>query len=156
MNSKNTERLPRGIKGLSERIDGIGMKFGLWFEPEMVNKDSDLFRAHPDWIISTPDRRTSHGRNQLVLDFSRKEIVDNIFDQMDAILSDSKISYIKRDMNRSMTEVFSKGYPADRQGEIFHRYILGVYDLYKRLITEYPHILFESCSSGGGRFDPGL
>lgn len=152
----NRSRLPRGIEGLSERIDGIGMKFGLWFEPEMVNKDSDLFRAHPDWIIATPNRRESHGRNQYVLDFSRKEVVDNIYEQMAALLKPSKISYIKWDMNRSITEAFSTALPADRQGELFHRYILGVYDLYERLISNFPHVLFESCSSGGGRFDPGL
>ncbi|KAK8880420.1 hypothetical protein M9Y10_003092 [Tritrichomonas musculus] len=152
----NLDRLPRGIKGLSERIEALGMKFGLWFEPEMVNMDSDLFRAHPDWRISTPDRRISQGRNQYVLDFSRKEVVDNIYEQMSTLLADSKVSYIKWDMNRSMTEVFSAGFPADQQGEIFHRYILGVYNLYERLIQKFPHILFESCSSGGARFDPGL
>lgn len=152
----NKERLPNGIKGLSERIEALGMKFGLWFEPEMVNKDSDLYRAHPDWIISTPDRHESPGRSQHILDFSRKEVVDNIFNQMDKILSESKISYIKWDMNRSMTETFSRGYPANQQGEIAHRYILNVYSLYNRLTTKYPHILFESCSSGGARFDPGM
>ncbi|KAK8837329.1 hypothetical protein M9Y10_036762 [Tritrichomonas musculus] len=152
----NKERLPKGITGLAERIDGIGMKFGLWFEPEMVNKDSDLYRAHPDWIISTPDRRVSHGRNQYVLDFSRKEVVDNIYGQMSKILSEAKVSYVKWDMNRSITEAFSTNLPADRQGELFHRHILGVYDLLNRLTTQFPHVLFESCSSGGGRFDPGL
>lgn len=152
----NTDRLARGIPGLAERIDALGMKFGLWFEPEMVNKDSDLYRAHPDWIISTPDRRVSHGRNQYVLDFSRPEVVDNIYNQMSAILSSAKVSYIKWDMNRCITEAFSNALPADRQGELFHRYILGVYSLYERLTTNFPHVLFESCASGGGRFDPGL
>ena len=152
----NKERLPRGITGLAERIDALGMKFGLWFEPEMVNKDSDLFRAHPDWIIGTPDRRGSHGRNQYVLDYSRAEVVDNIYDQMAKILSEAKVSYIKWDMNRSITEAFSCKLPADRQGELFHRYILGVYSLFERLTSKFPHVLFESCSSGGGRFDPGL
>ncbi len=132
------------------------MKFGLWFEPEMVNKDSDLYRAHPDWIISVPGRRASHGRNQYVLDFSRPEVVDNIYGQMAKILSEAKVSYIKWDMNRSISEPFSNALPADRQGELFHRYILGVYDLYDRLTTNFPHVLFESCASGGGRFDPGL
>jgi len=152
----NTSRLARGITGLAERIDALGMKFGLWFEPEMVNKDSDLYRAHPDWIISVPDRRASHGRNQYVLDFSRPEVVDNIYGQMAKILSEAKVSYIKWDMNRSISEPFSNALPADRQGELFHRYILGVYDLYDRLTTNFPHVLFESCASGGGRFDPGL
>ena len=152
----NKERLPRGIKGLSERIEDMGMKFGLWFEPEMVNKDSDLYRAHPDWILQTPQRNSCHGRNQFVLDFSRKEVVDCIYEMMYRILSEAKVSYIKWDMNRSITECWSAALPADRQGEVFHRYILGVYDLYERLNTAFPQILFESCASGGGRFDPGL
>lgn len=152
----NTDRLPGGIKGLSERIEALGMKFGLWFELEMVNKDSELYRAHPDWIIHTPDRRTSHGRKQYVLDFSRKEVVDHIYEQVARILSESKVSYIKWDMNRNITECYSVAYEAKQQGEIFHRYILGLYDLYERLTSAFPHILFESCASGGGRFDPGL
>jgi len=152
----NTDRLPNGIAGLAGRIEGLGLKFGLWFEPEMVNKDSDLFRAHPDWILAVPGRNQSHGRNQYVLDFSRREIVDAIHDMMAALLRDAKISYIKWDMNRSITECYSSALPADRQGEVFHRYILGVYDLYERLTSEFPEVLFESCASGGGRFDPGL
>ncbi|MDO5549389.1 MAG: alpha-galactosidase [Eubacteriales bacterium] len=152
----NKDRLPNGIAGLAERIDALGMKFGLWFEPEMVNKDSDLFRAHPDWRICTPSRRASHGRNQFVLDYSRQEVVDAIYDRMATLLREAKISYIKWDMNRCITEAFSASLPADRQGELFHRYILGVYQLYDRLTTDFPHVLFESCASGGGRFDPGL
>lgn len=152
----NTDRLANGITGLAERIDALGMKFGLWFEPEMVNKDSDLYRAHPDWMICTPNRRASHGRNQFVLDYSRKEVVDYIYGMMSKILSEAKVSYIKWDMNRCITEAYSASLPADRQGELFHRYILGVYDLYDRLTTNFPHVLFESCASGGGRFDPGL
>lgn len=153
----NLNKLENGISGLSRRIEEeCGMKFGLWFEPEMVNENSDLFRAHPDYRIETPGRRCSHGRNQFVLDFSRKEVVDNIYEQMEKVLADSKVSYIKWDMNRSITECFSIGWPAERQGEIFHRYILGVYDLYDRLTKRFPEILFESCSSGGGRFDPGM
>ena len=152
----NEELLPNGIKGLSERIEALGLKFGLWFEPEMVNKDSDLYRAHPDWILQTPGRNTSHGRYQYVLDFSRKEVVDHIYGMMAKLLSESKISYIKWDMNRSITECYSSKLPSDRQGEVFHRYILGVYDLYERLTNEFPEVLFESCASGGGRFDPGM
>lgn len=152
----NKERLPEGITGIAEKIEKIGMKFGLWFEPEMVNKDSDLYRAHPDWILQTPERRVSHGRNQYVLDFSRKEVVDHIYNMMEKILSQAKVSYIKWDMNRSITECYSSALPPDRQGETYHRYILGVYDLYDRLTTKFPEILFESCASGGGRFDPGL
>ena len=152
----NTKRLPQGITGLSKKIGEIGMKFGLWFEPEMVNKDSDLYRQHPDWIIAAPERRQSHGRFQYVLDFSRTEVVDYIYSMMETLLSDADISYIKWDMNRSITECFSNTLPADRQGEVYHRYILGVYELYERLIGRFPQILFESCASGGGRFDPGM
>ena len=152
----NQERLPEGIKGLSKDIEALGLKFGLWFELEMTNKDSELYRNHPDWIIQTPGRHSSHGRKQYVLDFSRKEVVDYIYELVVKILRESKISYIKWDMNRNITECFSQGYTAQHQGEIFHRYILGLYDLYDRLNTEFPEILFESCASGGGRFDPGL
>ena len=152
----NSEKLPDGITGLSEKIEELGMMFGLWFEPEMVNMDSDLYREHPDWIIQTPGRKSSHGRFQYVLDFSREEVVDRIYEMMEKLLSDAKISYVKWDMNRSITECFSSALPPDRQGEVYHRYILGVYDLYERLTSRFPYILFESCASGGGRFDPGL
>ena len=152
----NTDLLPNGIRGLAEKIEALGLKFGLWFEPEMVNKDSDLYRAHPDWAIQTPGRAMTHGRNQFVLDYSRKEVVDFIYESMAKLLRECKISYIKWDMNRCITEAFSAALPADQQGELFHRYILGVYDLYDRLTTAFPHVLFESCASGGGRFDAGL
>ncbi len=152
----NRDRLPGGIAGLAQKIDDMGMKFGLWFEPEMVNKDSDLYRAHPDWILHVPGRPSTHGRYQYVLDFSRKEVVDCIYGMMEKILSEAKISYIKWDMNRSITECYSPALPADRQGEVFHRYILGVYDLYDRLTRKFPYVLFESCASGGARFDPGM
>lgn len=152
----NRRRLPEGIAGLADRVEELGMKLGLWFEPEMVNKDSDFYRQHPDWILGTPGRSQSQGRHQYVLDFSRKEVVDAIYEQMAEILRKAKLSYIKWDMNRSITECFSGGWPADRQGEIYHRYILGVYDLYERLTSEFPKVLFESCASGGGRFDPGM
>ena len=152
----NKKLLPNGIEGLAERIEELGMQFGLWIEPEMINKDSNLYRQHPDWILQTPGRTDSHGRYQYVLDFSRREIVDYIYTMIAKILSGAKISYIKWDMNRSITECYSIAYPAERQGEIFHRYILGVYDLYERLTSEFPKVLFESCASGGGRFDPGM
>ena len=152
----NPELLPQGIPGLAERIEALGMRFGLWFEPEMVNRDSDLYRAHPDWLLQTPGRTPSHGRNQFVLDFSRPEVVDRVHAMMADILSGAKVSYVKWDMNRSITEAYSAALPPDRQGEVFHRYILGVYDLYERLTSAFPHVLFESCASGGGRFDPGM
>ena len=153
---ENKEKLPNGIKGLSEKVEKLGMKFGLWFEPEMVNTDTKLFKEHPDWIIETPNRRASHGRNQFILDFSRDEVVEHIFNLMDNIIKDSKISYIKWDMNRYITEPYSTSLAFDQQGELFHRYILGVYKLYDMLIEKYPEILFESCAGGGARFDPGM
>ena len=152
----NRNRLKNGISGLSRKIHDLGMMFGLWFEPEMVNKDSDLYRNHPDYIIETPKRHASHGRKQYVLDFSRKEVVDNIYEQLVKILDEDEIDYIKWDMNRNITECYSIAYPPEQQGEIMHRYILGVYNLYERLIERYPKILFESCASGGGRFDAGM
>ena len=152
----NTDLLPGGITGLARKIEEMGMKFGLWFEPEMVNKNSDLYRAHPDWILAVPERHQSQGRYQHVLDFSRKEVVDYIYDSMAEILGNAEVSYVKWDMNRSITECWSAALPADRQGETFHRYILGVYDLYERLTSAFPKVLFESCASGGARFDPGL
>lgn len=152
----NEKKLPAGITGLSEKIEEMGMMFGLWFEPEMINKDSNLYREHPDWIIETPGRNTSHGRFQYVLDFSREEVVDRIYEMMAKLLSEAKISYIKWDMNRSITECYSAAFSPDRQGEVYHRYILGVYNLYERLTSSFPQVLFESCASGGGRFDPGL
>ncbi|MBU9711598.1 alpha-galactosidase [Evansella tamaricis] len=152
----NFNKLPEGITGLANKVDEMGLKFGLWFEPEMVNKDSDLYRNHPDWIISTPNRRSSPSRNQYVLDFSRKEVVDYIYGLMEKVLSESKISYVKWDMNRYITECFSNDKTAEDQGKTFHKYVLGVYSLYERLIARFPYILFESCSSGGARFDPGI
>lgn len=152
----NYDKLPDGIVGLANKVEEMGLKFGLWFEPEMVNKDSDLYRKHPDWIIATPNRRSSPSRNQYVLDFSRAEVVDYIYSLMEKVLSEAKISYVKWDMNRYITECFSLGKEVENQGRTFHEYVLGVYALYERLIAKFPHILFESCSSGGARFDPGM
>lgn len=152
----NLEKLPGGISGLSEKVEKLGMKFGLWVELEMVNKDSDLYRAHPDWVIGVPGRFESHARHQYVLDFSRKEVVDAIYEQIAKVIHNASISYIKWDMNRYMTEPYSRTAEVSQQGKMMHKYILGVYDLYTRLITEFPEILFESCASGGARFDPGM
>ncbi|WP_079474746.1 alpha-galactosidase [Marinococcus halophilus] len=153
---EDESKLPNGIRGLAEKITGMDMRFGLWFEPEMISKQSELFQKHPDWILETPGRQPSQGRNQFVLDFSRPEVVDELYRQMSRLLKDAAITYVKWDMNRPLTEVYSKVYPPDRQQEIMHRYVLGVYDLYERLTTEFPHVLFESCASGGCRFDPGM
>ena len=132
------------------------MKFGLWIEPEMVNHESRLYREHPDWLLGEPGRPQCHGRNQFVLDYSKPEVVKGIGDMIAKVLREAPVSYIKWDMNRSMSEVFSKGRDAAFQGEVFHRHMLGIYSLYERLITEFPDILFESCASGGARFDPGM
>lgn len=152
----NKEKLPNGIAGLSRKAEELGLKFGLWIEPEMVNKDSELYRAHPDWVLSTPERFESPSRAQYILDYSRQDVVDGIFEMLDKLLSEAKISYIKWDMNRDMSECYSKAIPAHMQGTVMHKYVLGVYSLYERLIAKYPEILFESCASGGARFDPGM
>lgn len=134
----NTNKL-RGISGLSKKVNDLGLNFGLWIEPEMVNKDSELYRNYVrNWIISTPNDVDSHGRNGCVLDFSRHEVVDYIHEMISKVLRESNISYIKWDMNRSITECYSKAFPKEQQGEVIHRYILGVYDLYERLINEFP------------------
>ncbi|HBP97574.1 alpha-galactosidase [Leuconostoc lactis] len=145
-----------GLAGISQRVHDRGMQFGIWIEPEMVSKDSQLYRAHPDYAIQIPNRAMTPSRDQHVLDFSRQEVVDAIYDQISAILDDVPLDYIKWDMNRHLTEVYSAVLPADRQGEVAHRYVLGVYQLAERLTTAYPNILFEGCSGGGGRFDAGM
>ncbi|MBW3077756.1 alpha-galactosidase [Bifidobacterium simiiventris] len=149
-------KLPDGVEGLARKINDLGMMFGLWFEPEMVSRDSDLYRAHPDWMIRVPGREPLQGRNQYELDLSKSEVVDYLFDSMSAILASGRVSYVKWDMNRSITDVFSQGRPAAFQGELLHRQILGVYALYERLTSALPKVLFESCASGGARFDPGM
>ena len=152
----NETKLPGGLKGVVDYCKTRGLKFGLWFEPEMVSPDSDLYRAHPDWAIGKADVPRCTGRNQLILDMTRTEVVDNVFEQMSAILSAYDISYVKWDMNRHMSEFFSAALPADRQGEFAHRYILGVYSLLERLKKAFPKVFFEGCSGGGGRFDAGM
>jgi alpha-galactosidase len=149
-------KLPNGLESLAKKITDTGMKFGLWFEPEMISPNSELFREHPDWAVGLVEEHRTLGRNQLVLDFSRSEIVDYLYDRMSGIIKQTNLSYIKWDMNRYITEAFSSKLTASRQGEFFHRYILGVYSLYERLTKEFPHVLFESCAGGGGRFDPGM
>jgi len=152
----NTDKLPEGIKGLSEKVRAMGLKMGLWIEPEMANEDSDLYRNHPDWMLSVPGRDKTLGRHQMVLDYSRKEVVDAIYDMLYEVFKDASLDYVKWDMNRSLTEVFSIGSDAKAQGTVYHKYVMGVYSLYERLRTAFPEILFESCSSGGSRFDAGM
>ncbi|WP_141431011.1 alpha-galactosidase [Bacillus sp. 03113] len=152
----NEEKLPNGISGLAKKITEIGLMFGLWFEPEMISKESQLYKKHSDWLIHVPNRHLSHGRYQFVLDFSREEVVNFIYKVMANMLDEAPISYVKWDMNRFMTEIGSATLAIERQQEVAHRYILGVYNLYDRLTNRFPHILFESCASGGARFDPAL
>ena len=152
----NTEKLPNKITGLADKVTELGLKFGLWFEPEMVSVDSELYRTHPDWCIHVPGRVRTETRNQLTLDLSRKEVCDYIVDAVGKILDKAKISYVKWDMNRNMSELGSAGLPSDRQKEMPHRYMLGLYDTMERVISSHPDVLFEGCSGGGGRFDPGM
>ena len=150
----NEEKMGGTLTSLVERINQLGLKFGIWIEPEMVNEDSELYRAHPDWAMHIPGRKPVRGRNQLLLDFSRKEVVDAIFEQICSVLDQANIEYIKWDMNRSMTDVYSVA--ATEQGRIQYDYVLGLYDFLERLIARYPNLLIEGCSGGGGRFDAGM
>lgn len=152
----NNKKIPDGIGKLSKKIKDKGLMFGLWIEPEMINKNSHLYETHPEWLIGNPDRFLSHSRHQYVLDFTKQEVIDYMEKQLCEILDNSEVDYIKWDMNRFMTEPYSNGAVRQKQGKIFHEYILGVYTLYKKLTEKYPKILFESCASGGMRFDPGM
>ncbi len=152
----NTAKLGGTMAQLSDDIHALGLKFGLWFEPEMVSEDSELFRAHPEWTLQVPGRTRSLGRHQMVLDLSRPEVVDYLYSAIESVVASARIEYIKWDANRHLTEVASATLPPERQGEVFHRYILGLYDLHNRLVKRFPEILFEGCSGGGGRFDAGM
>ncbi len=154
--TENTKKLPHGVAGLAERINDLGMDFGIWVEPEMVNVDSDLYRAHPDWAISIPDKEHSEGRNQRILDFANPEVVEYMTESMSKVFSLGNIAYVKWDMNRTFTDYYSQYLPKDRQGEVAHRYILGIYKMMKDLTEKFPEILFEGCASGGNRFDLGI
>ncbi|WEK55270.1 MAG: alpha-galactosidase [Candidatus Cohnella colombiensis] len=149
-------KLPDGLTDLANRVKRLGLQFGLWVEPEMVSPDSDLYRNHPDWCLHVEGRRRTEARTQLVLDYSRQDVRDYIFEALSTIFTEVPISYIKWDMNRNMTEIGSASIPPERQSEVAYRNVLGLYELLERLTTKFPHILFESCSSGGGRFDPGM
>ena len=150
------KKLKGGLKYLVDEVNKLGMKFGIWFEPEMISPDSELYKAHPDWAIQIKGRPLTLCREQYVLDYSRKEVRDYVYGMMKKILDSANIEYIKWDMNRQLTEVGSATLPAERQRELWHRYVLGVYDIMDRLTTDYPHILLENCSGGGARFDPGM
>lgn len=150
----NEEKLKSSLGSLAEKINSLGLKFGLWIEPEMISENSRLYREHSDWALAVPGRKPIRSRNQLVLDFSRKEVVDYIFEKITAVLDKANVEYIKWDMNRSISDVYS--HTADYQGGILYDYVLGVYNLLERLIKRYPDMLIEGCSGGGGRFDAGM
>ncbi|MDH2475056.1 alpha-galactosidase [Clostridium perfringens] len=152
----NEEKLKGGLSKLAKDINNMGLKFGLWFEPEMISPISKLYEKHPNWCIHIPGRTRSQARSQLILDLSMKEVCDYIIESISKILESSNISYVKWDMNRNMTEVGSLGLNSERQRETAHRYILGLYRVMEEITSRFPNVLFESCSGGGGRFDPGM
>lgn len=153
---EDRRKLPEGLADLAGRVNKEGLQFGLWVEPEMISPDSELYRKHPDWCLHAPGRRRTEGRNQLILDLSRPEVCDYLYETLSTVFSSAPISYVKWDMNRNMTEIASANARPERQQETAHRYMLGLYNLLERLTSRFPDILFESCSGGGGRFDPGM
>ena len=152
----NEEKLSGGLKKLVDGVKALGMKFGIWFEPEMISEDSDLYRAHPDYAIQIPGRRPTLARNQLVLDFSRKEVRDTVYEMVYRVLKSADIDYVKWDMNRYLADLGSVSLDAEHQGELLHRYVLGLYEMQQRLLDDFPELLLENCSSGGARFDAGM
>lgn len=150
------KKFPHGLDHFANYVHQQGLKFGLWFEPEMISIDSNLYQKHPDYLMHVPGRTPSPARNQYLLDLGRAEVRNNIFDQMKAILDSGKIDYIKWDMNRHLSDIYQADLTADRQGEVYHRYVLGLYDLLEKIVDRYPDLLIEGCSGGGGRFDAGM
>ena len=152
----NEEKLKGGLKKLVEGVNALGMEFGIWFEPEMISPESKLYQEHPDWAIAIPGRTPGLARNQYVLDISRKEVRDCILEQMFAVLHSANVRYVKWDMNRPLSDLGGAMLEEDRQGELYHRYVLGMYEMQERLLAEFPELLLENCSGGGARFDPGM
>ena len=152
----NENKIKCGLSNLVKEINEIGLKFGIWIEPEMVNEDSELYKKHPDWAYKMPGRVATRTRNQYVLDMSREDVREYLYTMISKILRENNIEYVKWDMNRSLSDLYSGILPASRQGEVAHRYVLGLYDLMDKLTSEFPHVLFEGCSGGGARFDAGI
>ena len=152
----DTKKLPGGIKGICNKVRALGLDFGIWVEPEMVSRESGLYLAHPDWAMEIPGKDHSEGRNQMVLDLASEEVQDHLIRVMSHVFSSAEISYVKWDMNRNFSDIFSRSLPPDRQGEVTHRYILGLYRVMRELTKKFPDILFEGCASGGNRFDLGI
>ncbi len=152
----NLRKLPGSLSGFSEKLHALGLDFGLWFEPEMVSPNSNLYRSHPDWCLHVEGRSRTQARQQLILDLSRPEVQEYIISAVSGVLSSAEINYVKWDMNRNMTEAFSASLPSERKKETQHRYMLGLYHVLETITSSFPEILFESCSGGGGRFDPGM
>lgn len=152
----NTQKLPGGLAHLVREVNRLGLKFGIWMEPEMISPDSQLYRAHPDWVIGIPGKEGTLCRNQYVLDITRPEVLEYVWACVERIVGSANIEYLKWDMNRQLTDIGSLGLPADRQGEVYHRYVLAVYELQERLVRRFPTLLLENCSGGGARFDPGM
>ncbi len=152
----NKDKIRCGLHKLVEQINALDMKFGIWFEPEMVSEDSDLYRAHPEWAMQIPGRHAVRSRNQIALDMSRREVQDYVIEKVNGILDDANIYYVKWDINRSLADIWSNALPAEKQGEVYHRYVLGLYRVMDEIILTHPDILFEGCSGGGGRYDPAM
>lgn len=152
----NLKKLPDGIAGIARKINELGMDFGIWVEPEMVNEDSDCYRNHKEWVIQIPNQEHSYGRNQMILDLSKEEVQEYIMDQMTQVFSSGNITYVKWDMNRIFSDYYSQGLPPSNQQELSHRYVMGLYRVMKCLTERFPNILFEGCASGGNRFDLGI
>ena len=152
----NKEKLPGGVKGIADKVRALGLEFGIWVEPEMVNVNSNLYQNHPEWVMDLPGKPHSEGRNQRILDLANVEVQDFIIEEMSKVFSSAEISYVKWDMNRIFSDVYSKSLQAEQQGQVFHRYVIGLYRCMKELTERFPHILFEGCASGGDRFDLGI